>query len=182
MYGYIDSNGNKGILSGILDIPQYTMAQYTALTVKPDIWICTDYDSSSEYGIDDTNVKHGNTSVYAMLNKKGFAIRKKSTVSFTNACSGTYLANTGGVGDFLDTKVHANRANFDTNIINYKKDSAGGAVMFAIIFAFSADYYCGYLTSYHSTNPSYGGYGFTGFQYMNGEFSINYVSAEDIIV
>ena len=61
MYGYIDSNGNKGILSGILDIPQYTMAQYTALTVKPDIWICTDYDSSSEYGINAENVQYDNS-------------------------------------------------------------------------------------------------------------------------
>ena len=63
MYAYIDSNGNKGILSGILDIPQYTMAQYTALSVKPEYWICTDYDSSSVYGIDSANVKYGNTSV-----------------------------------------------------------------------------------------------------------------------
>lgn len=69
MYGHIDDNGNRHILSGILDIPQYTMAQYTALTVKPDIWICTDYDSSSVYGIDDTNVKHGNTSVNAELKR-----------------------------------------------------------------------------------------------------------------
>ena len=67
MYAYIDSNGNKGILSGILDIPQYTMAQYTALSVKPEYWICTDYDSSSVYGIDSANVKYGNTSVEAKL-------------------------------------------------------------------------------------------------------------------
>lgn len=69
MYGYIDSNGNKHLLSGQQDIPQYTMEQYTALSVKPDIWVCTNYDSSSEYGIDDTNVKHGNTSVNAELNR-----------------------------------------------------------------------------------------------------------------
>lgn len=69
MYGYIDSNGNKHLLSGQQDIPQYTMEQYTALSVKPDIWICTNYDSSSEYGIDSANVKYGNTSVEATLDR-----------------------------------------------------------------------------------------------------------------
>lgn len=70
MYGYIDSNGNKHLLSGQQDIPQYTMEQYTALSVKPDIWVCTNYDSSSEYGIDSANVKYDNThSVKDMIPK-----------------------------------------------------------------------------------------------------------------
>lgn len=51
MYGYIDSNGNKHLLSGQQDIPQYTMEQYTTLSVKPDIWVCTNYDSY--YGLID---------------------------------------------------------------------------------------------------------------------------------
>ena len=86
MYGYIDSNGNKGILSGILDIPQYTMAQYTALSVKPEYWICTDYDSSSVYGIDSANVKYGDTSVEDMLNATPLTITRTEN-TYVNASS-----------------------------------------------------------------------------------------------
>lgn len=70
----IDSQGNKKIISGMVtgELPKYTMAEYTALTDKPTDWICTDYDATSEYGINDTEVKHGNTTVNAMLNKIGY--------------------------------------------------------------------------------------------------------------
>ena len=67
---YIDSNGNKHLISGMVtgELPKYTMAEYTALTDKPIDWICTDYDATSEYGINDTEVKHGDTTVNAVLN------------------------------------------------------------------------------------------------------------------
>ena len=69
--GYIDSNGNRHIISGMVtgELLKYTMAEYTALTNKPIDWICTDYDATSEYGINDTEVKHGNTTVNAELNR-----------------------------------------------------------------------------------------------------------------
>lgn len=85
MYGYIDSNGNKHLLSGQQDIPQYTMEQYTALSVKPDIWVCTNYDSSSEYGIDDTNVKHGNTSVKDMIDVENINVSLEGNYGITSA-------------------------------------------------------------------------------------------------
>ena len=85
MYAYIDSNGNKGILSGILDIPQYTMAQYTALSVKPEYWICTDYDSSSVYGIDSANVKYGSGSVKQALDKIGYTEVARGNMNQTYA-------------------------------------------------------------------------------------------------
>ena len=92
MYGYIDSNGNKHLLSGQQDIPQYTMEQYTALSVKPDIWVCTNYDSSSEYGIDSANVKYGNTSVEAKLNylTDDIIIEQKSFNSVTISANSYY--------------------------------------------------------------------------------------------
>ena len=67
--GYIDSNGNRHIISGMItgERPKYTMAEYTALTNKPIDWICTDYDATSEYGINDTEVKHDNTTVNEVL-------------------------------------------------------------------------------------------------------------------
>ena len=57
---YIDSNGNKHLISGMVtgELPKYTMAEYTALTDKPIDWICTDYDATSEYGINATEVKY----------------------------------------------------------------------------------------------------------------------------
>lgn len=61
--GYIDSNGNRHIISGMVtgELLKYTMAEYTALTNKPIDWICTDYDATSEYGINATEVKYDNT-------------------------------------------------------------------------------------------------------------------------
>jgi len=54
----IDSQGNKKIISGMVtgELPKYTMAEYTALTDKPQYWECTDYDATSEYGVKATEV------------------------------------------------------------------------------------------------------------------------------
>lgn len=94
--GYIDSNGNRYILSGMRtgELPKYTMAEYTALTNKPIDWICTDYDATSEYGINATEVKYDNTNVKVGLDN-ATAYKTGDSITFSDSyCIGVYESST----------------------------------------------------------------------------------------
>ena len=121
-----------------------------------------------------------NQSVNSIVTYRAYAYRLTSTTSFSAACTGTVFTDQYGLGNFLDTKVHAIRNSFSTTAVNYIHDSVGGAMMFAQVFAYGASYYCGTVNTYHADNKVYGGFGFVNFQYMNGTYVIQYISNSGI--
>lgn len=171
---------------------ELTQAEYNALvsagTVQPDTFYCiVDADNvlpasdvtydNSDSGLSADNVQEGIDTLYA---NRAYAYRMTSNTSFIDACNGTILSDVYGVGKFLDNKVHSVRRTLSTTDINYITGTEGGAMMFATVFVFNSNYYSGQVYTYHASNPVYGGYGFLNFQYMNGVFAINYISAESL--
>jgi len=173
---------------------QLTQAQYDALVSAGTVdanttYFITDannttasyaagvtYDNTSS-GLSATNVQDGIDTLYA---NRAYAYRMTSNTSFTDACNGTILSDVYGAGKFLDNKVHSVRTTLSTTDINYITGTEGGAMMFATVFVFNSNYYSGQVYTYHKSNPAYGGYGFLNFQYMNGAFAINYISAKSL--
>lgn len=144
--GYIDSNGNRHIISGMVtgERPKYEMAEYLALTDKPTDWICTDYDATSEYGINATEVKYdNNNSVKDMLDLKGGTFTASTGVTIgsrnnwykqgrfafislvltisSNISSGNTLVSTTGLNLANSVYIYA-RKDSDGTIINLTSD------------------------------------------------------------
>lgn len=187
----VNSTGEKPIYindppppsSGIA--PRWRAGQLCVFTYDGSKWLLvntvqnayrTPYSNSSS-GLTATDVQGA---IDEVNSNRAYVYRLTSTTSFYSACSGTIFTDSYGLGNFLDTKVHAVRNSFSTTAVNYIHDSVGGAIMFAQVFAYGASYYCGTVNTYHADNKIYGGFGFVNFQYMNGTYVIQYISNSKI--
>lgn len=80
---------NKKLISGVREVPQKTLAEYNALTNKPDLWLRTDAPESDR-GISASDVEYS-TGVSVEDKIDGLATLATQTITDTTTASGAIL-------------------------------------------------------------------------------------------